>query len=77
MHYYIVLSFFHFAFSLMLECLCLITRCPFLRSTVFQKVCYYLCLPACVLKQVVNVIQLVSAAEAIAAQDAAGRDKLL
>jgi CDP-diacylglycerol--inositol 3-phosphatidyltransferase len=36
-----------------------------------EQVCFYGCLPACVLKQVVNVIQLVSAADAIAAKDAA------
>jgi hypothetical protein len=77
MPYYIVLSFFHFAFSVMFRVPISNHGMPFLRSTVFQKVCYYLCLPACVLKQVVNVIQLVSAAEAIAAQDAAGKDKLL
>jgi hypothetical protein len=32
-------------------------------------VCFYGCLPACILKQIVNVIQLLSAADAIAQTD--------
>lgn len=36
-----------------------------------EAACFYGCLPACVLKQVVNVVQMASAAEAIAAGDAA------
>ena len=35
-----------------------------------ESICYYGCLPACILKQIVNVIQLLSAADAIASKDA-------
>lgn len=31
-----------------------------------EQVCFYACLPACIVKQAVNVVQLVSAADAIA-----------
>eukprot|EP01035_Chromulina_nebulosa_P025467 gene25468-33236_t len=34
-----------------------------------HQICFYGCLPACVLKQIVNVIQLLSAADAIAQID--------
>ena len=37
---------------------------------IMESVCYYGCLPACILKQIVNVIQLLSAADAIASKDA-------
>ena len=35
-----------------------------------QQLCYYVCLPACVLKNIVNLAQLLSAANAIATEDA-------
>jgi CDP-diacylglycerol--inositol 3-phosphatidyltransferase len=39
-------------------------------SGLLENICFYVCFPACVLKQIVNVIQLSSAAYAIAAEDA-------
>lgn len=36
----------------------------------YFKICFFACLPACILKQLVNVVQLTSAAEAIAQIDA-------
>jgi len=41
---------------------------------VLVKICFYGCLPACVLKQIVNVIQLLSAAEAIAEIDSTDKN---
>lgn len=38
-----------------------------------EFICWYICMPACILKQVVNLIQLWSAAYAIAESDAAER----
>jgi hypothetical protein len=34
------------------------------------QVCFYGCLPGCIIKQVVNVAQLCSAADVLAARDA-------
>ena len=42
----------------------------FYPNPVLSKLCFYGCFPACVIKQVVNVVQLTSAAEALAAEDA-------
>mmetsp|Transcript_28332 Transcript_28332/g.27154 ORF Transcript_28332/g.27154 Transcript_28332/m.27154 type:complete len:212 (-) Transcript_28332:263-898(-) len=39
-------------------------------SGVLENICFYFCFPACILKQVVNVIQLSSATYAIAGEDA-------
>lgn len=36
----------------------------------YLQLCFYVCLPACVLKQLVNIVQLASAADAIASKDA-------
>eukprot|EP01038_Epipyxis_sp_PR26KG_P008226 gene8226-11132_t len=38
-------------------------------NNLLEKICFYFCLPACILKQLVNVIQLLSAADAIAETD--------
>lgn len=37
----------------------------------YCQICFFGCMPACILKQLVNVVQLTSAAEALAAVDAA------
>lgn len=42
----------------------------FVPNEVVYKLCFYGCLPACVLKQVVNIVQLTDAATAIAQADA-------
>lgn len=47
----------------------LIHLCPCLMPYDLQ-ICFYGCLPACILKQLVNVVQLASAGEAIAKIDA-------
>jgi hypothetical protein len=39
------------------------------------QLCYYVCLPACVCKNVINVAQLCSAANAVATQDAEAANK--
>jgi CDP-diacylglycerol--inositol 3-phosphatidyltransferase len=39
-------------------------------SDILENISFYICFPACVLKQIVNVIQLSSAAYAIASEDA-------
>ena len=40
---------------------------------VFMQLCFYGCLPGCIMKQFVNIVQLASASHAIAEEDAAAR----
>eukprot|EP01033_Poteriospumella_lacustris_P018561 gene18561-13365_t len=40
-------------------------------NPIVHQICFFGCMPACILKQLVNVVQLTSAAEALAAVDAA------
>mmetsp|Transcript_5936 Transcript_5936/g.5318 ORF Transcript_5936/g.5318 Transcript_5936/m.5318 type:complete len:209 (-) Transcript_5936:8-634(-) len=42
----------------------------FYDNNILHQLCYYICLPACILKQIVNIVQWASAAHAIASIDA-------
>eukprot|EP01035_Chromulina_nebulosa_P019242 gene19242-25093_t len=42
----------------------------FYNNNILHQICYYVCLPACILKQLVNIVQWSSAAHAIASIDA-------
>jgi CDP-diacylglycerol--inositol 3-phosphatidyltransferase len=42
----------------------------FYTNPLLRQICYFGCLPACIMKQLVNVVQLISASYAIAEQDA-------
>eukprot|EP01031_Cornospumella_fuschlensis_P024181 gene24181-29246_t len=41
----------------------------FMKHPTLEMICFYVCFPACVLKQLVNVVQLTSAMDAIAESD--------
>lgn len=47
----------------------------FYQNETIEKICYFGCLPACILKQLVNIVQFTSAAECIAAADAKSANK--
>ncbi|ETI50920.1 hypothetical protein, variant [Phytophthora nicotianae CJ01A1] len=63
--FYILLYVLHFDPTLLI---------PFINVPVMQ-LCYYVCLPACVCKNITNVAQLCSAAYSVAAEDVALANK--